>query len=120
MLLWLLAYGAIMATIVGVMVRVRSTAMASFGTDDAQSQWDDWREDAQKMSEGKGPVKRRPPKSVEPPALVLMRDHFGVCLALALVLSSLLYGTAMIFLRGIVASGGRFGPNPPPSRKNAP
>ncbi|MCU0876389.1 MAG: hypothetical protein MUF06_01170 [Pirellulaceae bacterium] len=114
MLLWLLAYCAVMATIVGVMVSVRSTAMQSYGTRDAQVEWDAWRADAREMSEGQGPVKRRPPKSAEPPALVLMRDHFGVCLALALVLSSLLYGTAMFFLRGIVSSGGKFGPSTRP------
>jgi hypothetical protein len=115
-LLWLVAYLAVMATIVGVMLRVRSTAMDSYGTADARAEWDSWRADAQEMAEGSGPVKRRPPKSPEPPALVLMRDHFGVCLALALVLSSLLYATAMFFLRGVIASGGRFGPNTKPSR----
>lgn len=119
-LLWLAAYCALMATIVGVMVRVRSAAMQSFGTEDAQAEWDAWRADAEEMSEGKGPVRRRPPQSAEPPALVLMRDHFGVCLGLALVLSSLLYGTAMFFLRGIVSSGGKFGPARQPGRDKTP
>jgi hypothetical protein len=119
-ILWLMAYCALMATIVGVMVRVRSAAMQSFGTAGAQAEWNTWRADAQEMSEGKGPVRRRPPKSAEPPALVLMRDHFGICLALALLLSSLLYGTAMFFLRGIASSGGKFGPSVQPGREKAP
>ena len=51
-----------------------------------------------------GPVKRRVPKSAEPPALKLMRDHFGVCLGLSLVLSSVLFGTFMIFVRGAIAT----------------
>ena len=52
-----------------------------------------------------GPVKRREPKSLEPPALVLMRDHFAVCLGLALLLSTVLFGTFMFFVRGALASG---------------
>jgi hypothetical protein len=120
MLLWGLAYCAVMSTIVGAMVRVRTTAMDAFGTQDAQSEWDAWRDDAQEMSKGQGPVRRRPPKSAEPPALVLMRDHFGVCLALALVLSSLLYGTAMFFLRGVFSSGGKFGSSTQSGPKNEP
>jgi hypothetical protein len=51
-------------------------------------------------------VKRREPKSAEPPALVLMRDHFAVCLSLAVVLSSVLFGTFMFFVRGALTSPG--------------
>jgi hypothetical protein len=52
------------------------------------------------MAEQPSTVKRRAPKSAEPPALVLMRDYFAVCLALAIVLSTVLFGTFMFFVRG--------------------
>ena len=40
----------------------------------------------------------------QPPALVLMRDHFGVCLSLAIVLSTVLFGTFMMLVRGAMGS----------------
>jgi hypothetical protein len=35
-----------------------------------------------------------------------MRDRFGVCLLLAVVLSSVLFGTFMIFIRGAMNTPG--------------
>ena len=71
----------------------------------AQAEWDAWREDAKKMAEEPGPVKRRVPKSAEPPALVLMRDHFAVCLGLArCCCRRVLFGTFMFFVRGAMAT----------------
>jgi hypothetical protein len=57
------------------------------------------------MADDASPVKRRPPKSPQPPALLLMRDYFGVCLALAIVLSSVLFATFMFFVRGAFKAG---------------
>jgi hypothetical protein len=47
-----------------------------------------------------GPVKRRVPKSQEPPALRLMRDYFGVSLAATVVFGSLLFVMVMGAVRG--------------------
>jgi hypothetical protein len=52
----------------------------------------------------RGPVKRDVPKSEEPPALVLMRDFFGVMLAGALLFTSMLYWILAWFLTGIWTS----------------
>jgi hypothetical protein len=98
--LWLAAYVAMLAGVVGGMLHLRAEAMAVYGTAKAQSEWDAWREDAKKMAEQPSVVKRRAPKSAQPPALVLMRDHFAVCLSLALVLSTVLFGTFMVLVRG--------------------
>ena len=106
---WLLAYLAVMALVASGLVYGRGQALATFGTDEAQSEWDTWRADAKEMALGAGPVKRREPKSLEPPALVLMRDHFAACLALALVLSTVLFGTFMFFVRGALASDSKRG-----------
>lgn len=97
---WLLAYLAVIALVTGGLIYARQMALTTFGTEAAQGEWDTWREEAKDMALGAGPVKRREPKSVEPPALVLMRDHFAVCLGLSLVLSTVLFATTMFFVRG--------------------
>jgi hypothetical protein len=110
------------AAVIGGMVRMRAMAIEVYGTAEAQAEWDTWREDAEKMAEQPSVVKRRAPKSVQPPALVLMRDYFGVCLSGALVLSTVLFATFMMLVRGATgrvdsvrhsAGGGRSPPYEP-------
>ena len=103
-LIWLTLYSAVLAAVAGALVRARQNALDTYGSDEAQTEWDQWRTDAKDMAMGAGPVKRREPKSPEPPALVLMRDHFAACLGLALVLSTVLFGTFMFFVRGALAT----------------
>ena len=98
--LWLLAYLLLMACVIGGVFYGRSQALAVYGTGQAQAQWDEWREGAKRLADESGPVKRRIPKSPEPPALVLMRDYFAACLGLAVVLSTILFATLMLLLRG--------------------
>jgi hypothetical protein len=100
---WLLAYVAVLAIVIGGVFYGRAQAKAIYGSQAAQSDWESWREDTRKMAEGAGPVKRRVPKSAEPPALVLMRDHFTICLAGAVLLTSVLFGTFMVFIRGALS-----------------
>lgn len=102
---WMLAYIFFMAAIVGGLLYGRQQALAIYGSAEALAQWETWREDAAEMAKGPGPVKRRVPKSPRPPALVLMTDHFAVCLGLAVVLSTVLFGTFMFFVRGAMKSG---------------
>ena len=106
-LIWLVLYAAVLAAVTGGLLRARYDALATFGTSTAQTEWDTWRSDAKDMALGAGPVKRREPKSPEPPALVLMRDHFAACLGLALLLSTVLFGTFMFFVRGAMGSSGK-------------
>ena len=63
------------------------------------------------------PVQRRVPKSAEPPALVLTRDHFGVILSGAVLFSSLLYWVVAWFVMGMVQGGGA-GSREPGTGKN--
>jgi hypothetical protein len=103
-ILWLAAYAALIAAVIAGAFYGRQQAIAIYGTPQAQAEWDTWREDAKKqLAEDTGPVKRRFPKSAQPPALVLMRDHFAICLGLALLLSSVLFATFVFFVRGAAA-----------------
>jgi hypothetical protein len=101
---WLMAYAAAMALVVVGMLYARQQALVVYGSEESQAQWNEWRAESQEMASGSGPVKRRPVESIEPPALVLMRDRFAICLTLAIVLSTVLFGTFMFFLRGALSS----------------
>lgn len=100
----LLLYLLMIALVCGGLVFAKRQAIAVYGDPAAQSEWDAWREDAKELSKGPGPVLRRTPKSISPPALVLMRDYFVVCLALSVLLSSVLFVTTLAFLRGVISS----------------
>jgi hypothetical protein len=104
---WLLGYLLLLGLVTFGLFYGRQRALAIYGSESAQAEWDAWREDAKKLADESGPVKRRIPKSIEPPALVLMRDHFVVCLAGSLLLTSVLFGTFMILVRGAFAPGGQ-------------
>jgi hypothetical protein len=105
-LIWLAAYVATMLALVWAMYGARNWAIESFGTPDARAEWEAWRVEAKKQASGGGPVLRRAPKSDEPPALVLMREHFVTTLATSLLLGTVLFGTMALMLRGV------FSPNP--------
>jgi hypothetical protein len=79
-----------MSLLLGGLFWGRQVALRDYAGPEAQAQWQDFREDMKRLG-GKGPVQRRPPVSDEPPALRLMRDHFGVSLGATVVFGSLLY-----------------------------
>jgi hypothetical protein len=109
---WLVAYLAVMSLVAAGVYYGRKQALAVYGTGEAQAQWDAWRQGAKRMAEESGPVKRRLPKSAEPPALVLMRDYFAICLSLALVLSTVLFATFMFMLQGALRANTPQSPRP--------
>jgi hypothetical protein len=65
-------------------------------------QWQEWREDVRQQQTKPGPVHRRVPKSFEPPALVLMRDYFGVSLFGAIMFTTVLYWVIAWFVTGML------------------
>ncbi len=79
----------------------RRAALDTLATPEAQAEWQHWREDVKTLNEN-GPVKRREPKSVDPPALVMMRDRFGVVLVAGLVFGTLLFAAVALPLRGVL------------------
>jgi hypothetical protein len=103
----------LLAAVTGALFYARSEAFRVYGDEAAQTEWDAWREDAAELAKGKGPVARRAPQSVAPPALKLMRDHFAICLALSLLLSSILFFTMLTFLRGAFSTPAFVDRSPP-------
>jgi hypothetical protein len=94
-------YVVMIAFVIYMTVEARSAAMAGAEAR-AQEEWTKWRED---VRSGKvpddGTVSRRTPGSTEPPWLVLMRDHFAVCLTAAVTFSSLLFFVTTYFLAAV-------------------
>jgi hypothetical protein len=95
---WLLMAAAVIVA----MVVARDITLTAYGSQAAREEWDAWREVAREQAQGSGPVQRRIPKSLEPPALVLMRDHFAVILPTLLVLLSCVYFTLAWMLAGVI------------------
>jgi len=99
---WLAIYCVTVLAVIGLVLQVRKTTLREMATPEAQAEWREWRE--AEPNQGSGPVRRRPPSTVEPPALVLMRDHFTVVMCGSVLFSSLLFAAIMMAARGAFAS----------------
>ena len=95
-------YVLLLCILVSLSLVARQRALITDGTVTSQANWQDWRAEAQRQQDGNGPVTRRVPRSSEPPSLVLLRDHFATSLAILLVLTSALYFTIAIMVRGVL------------------
>jgi len=95
-------YVALLCVLVSLLFVARQQALTIDSSAASQENWQDWRAEAQRQQDGTGPVIRRVPKSSEPPSLVLLRDHFATSLAIVLVLSSALFFTIAIMVRGVL------------------
>src|SRR4051812_7018442 len=101
---WIIGYLVMVCAVAGTMYSLRRSTVPDLSSPKAISAWQTWREDVREQQASHGPVERRIPKSDEPPALVLMRDYFGVLMAGALLFSSLLYWIMAWFVTGILKS----------------
>ncbi|MBI2479578.1 MAG: hypothetical protein HYV60_13385 [Planctomycetia bacterium] len=95
-------YVAFLCVLVSLLFVARQHALASDSTVASRENWQDWRAEAQRQEDGTGPVSRRVPKSSEPPSLVLLRDHFATGFAILVLLSSALFFTIAIMVRGVL------------------
>jgi hypothetical protein len=100
---WLVGYAAMLGVVLWSMFAARDRAIARLSSPDSLAHWQAWREDVRQQQAAPGPVQRRVPKSSEPPALVLMRDYFGVALLGAAVFSTALYWVIAWFATGMIA-----------------
>lgn len=104
---WLAVYLGWMAFVVVYLLQFRQQQIEQLDTVKSQQDWQAWRNDP--VQNSAGPVQRRPPTSAEPPALVLLRDHFTVVMAAAIVFGTALYVMLMFSARGTFSRGAKVG-----------
>lgn len=89
----LAGYVALAPLGIGLLVYARRATIAALDTPQAREQWRTWKADeTARQSRGDGPVRRRAPRSDEPPGLVLMRDSFPGIVVGSAAVGSFLYG----------------------------
>ncbi|HEY3395832.1 MAG TPA: hypothetical protein VGK58_24230 [Lacipirellulaceae bacterium] len=109
-------YVLLLVAILWSLMAARKWALAELATPESIRQWEAWREDVRQQEQQPGPVRRRVPKSAEPPALVLMRDYFAVSLVGAALFMTLLYWVIAWFAYGILHSSARLASDRNPAR----
>jgi hypothetical protein len=97
---WIVGYIVLVGIVVGGVFGARPWAIAQMSSAKSISDWQEWRQE--QLRSGVDP--RHVPKTYEPPALVLMRDHFPMLVFGALLFSSLLYWVIAWFITGMVHS----------------
>ena len=102
------AYVVFLGGVVGSMFAIRGWVLAEMSSTESAAQWEAWREDVIAEQTQPAPVQRRVPQSTEPPALVLMRDYFGVSLAGVVLFSTLLFWVIAWFAAGALSSSREF------------
>jgi hypothetical protein len=102
--LWGIGYVVLQVSVVWWLLSAREWARAELTKPASAAAWEAWREDVRADQGRPASVQRRVPKSIEPPALVLTRDYFGVSLVGAVLFSSLLYWVVAWFVTGIVTT----------------
>jgi hypothetical protein len=85
------------------MFSARRLALADLASRKSLGEWNAWRGDVRQQNDT-SPVRRRVPASSEPPALVLMRDYFGVALAGAVLFSTVLFWIIAWFVTGALTA----------------
>jgi hypothetical protein len=95
---WLVSYLAAMCAVVAALVLARGRVLATLDTPEARRQWQNWKEETQRKSAG--PIERRPARSDEPPALILLRDRFPAVVISSVLICSFLFAFLGFALRG--------------------
>jgi hypothetical protein len=108
---WLVTYVVILCGIALFTIHLRNTILADNA--ETASSWEQWRQAEVKREAQAGPIQRAPPKSREPPMVVLMRDNFGVIFAASIIFPGIIIGFLMIVLRGVVRQSSNGTPSQP-------
>jgi hypothetical protein len=100
--IFLVAFLGLQVGVFLLVAKTREWAFDQYSGEDAQQDWNKWVDEATRQAEGDGPIRRRVPKSKQPPALVLARDYYPTCLFGALLFSSLLFVSISYFGWGLM------------------
>lgn len=87
-------------------LRWRESRLAEISAPAAQQAWDRFRDDMRDQSGDRGPVRRKVPRSAEPPELVWLRDYPAVAVAAWVLFVGLLAAVIGLLVRGAVATPG--------------
>jgi hypothetical protein len=104
--LWAVAYVATMTAVLWGLQYGRDMVVAQLGDPESVAAWREWAEETRRPTDADQPVERRPVKSDEPPALILMRDHFGSVRAVALVIGTFVFAFLGFLAHGIWSQRG--------------
>jgi hypothetical protein len=98
-------YLILLVGLVWGLISARRWALTELSTAQSTAEWEAWRADVRAEQDQPSSVRRAVPKSAEPPALVLMRDYFGVSITGAILFSSVLFWICAWLLHGMLTSG---------------
>jgi hypothetical protein len=104
-------YLALLALLLLLLAEARRQTIAALDSALARRQWQAWKAEVQREAQRGPAVRRRVPTSEEPPALILLRDHFG-----AVAFSSAVICTCLYLFLAIVIRGAWFGGSAPRDR----
>lgn len=90
-------YLAVIAAVTAALWGARQWALATLASPQAREQW---QRDVEQLQNEPGPVQRKKSTAVEPPALILLRDHFAAILAGCLVIATFVFGFLAVTIRG--------------------
>ena len=102
---WVAGYVVLLCALLATMFWARGAEVHRLSSPKSLADWQAWRNDVERQQAEAGPVARRVPKSVEPPALVLWRDYFGVLVTGAVLFISALYWVIAWFVTGMFGRG---------------
>lgn len=103
-LIWFALFLLLLAATAWGMIRGRNWILATYDSDSATAEWQEWKQDAAQMERLPNVVKRKAPKSDLPPAVILMKDYFGICLVGGLGLTAVLLAALLLMMRGAFAN----------------
>jgi hypothetical protein len=104
---WSAGWLLLVATVGWLLIDARGRVLNDAAQSQTTKDWQDWKLAVERGEASLGPVARRPLKSDEPPAIVLMRDYFPAVAIGCGVFLSLTYLFFAIAVTGMFASRGR-------------
>jgi len=88
-----------------LLLRTRDEWMRQLDRPEQQGHWDAFRRDMELQTGRDGPVQRKVPRSVEPPARVWLRDHAALAVTAWLLFVGVLGGFLCLLVAGVLRGG---------------
>ncbi len=98
-------YAVFMATLLCLLWMARRAVLEDSRQTESARAWQEWTHDVREQSRTASPVRRSQPETAEPPAVLLMRDLFPMCIAATILFGSAVFGSFWWLLRGAIFAG---------------